>query len=605
MRVHAVGRRPLTRLVLCVALVVLLALLFSGSLAWCWTEAASLLELNGPMRLTDADAAHAMWHVLIRGGWSSPASAFPTRAERATAPGAWAYGLTGGCVVALSIRGGLGLHRRMRTWRAGSPLGKEQRTVARHAVDRGWVRQRTWALPADLRRLWVPGPVSGRPYLGVIGKLPARTLAAELEVQPMVVAPPRAGKSSGFVVPWLLDHDGPALVLSTKRDIYEATAPYRRGLGRVWVYDPFGDRASAGFTPLVPARTWAGAIRAGEALASAAHPDQANAANEFWDKEAAAMLAPLLHAAALARDGMDELVRWLDARDFQSAVSVLQSSGAAAAAEQLEGVGRRDERNRETTVMSALNLLRAYRYPQVAACAHSDLTPERFLDGEANTIYVVAAGHDQEALRPVILALVAAIYEAAIVKARGLGALDPRLFILMDEAANIAPLRNLAAWLSQCGDHGIVIATIWQSIAQIDQRYGRAARDAICAASTAQVFLPPLVEPTSTGYLTELLGEEPVANASTSTGLSRHTLSIGHQKAGPSPWLRQIGRGRAILVYRDLPPAIVRAPGWFEDPRFGHYARLLASRHGASSLGRAPRSRECSGRRRLRGPELR
>ena len=104
------------------------------------------------------------------------------------------------------------------------------------------------------------------------------------------------------------------------------------------------------------------------------------------------------------------------------------------------------------------------------------------------------------------------------------GVLDPRLFILMDEAANIAPVRNLAPWLSQCGDHGIVIATIWQSIAQIDQRYGRAARDAICAASTAQVFIPPLAEPTSAGYLTELLGEEPVANASSSTGLARHTL---------------------------------------------------------------------------------
>jgi hypothetical protein len=115
--------------------------------------------------------------------------------------------------------------------------------------------------------------------------------------------------------------------------------------------------------------------------------------------------------------------------------------------------------------------------------------------------------------------------------------------------------RNLAPWLSQCGDHGIVIATIWQSIAQIDQRYGRAARDSICAASTAQVFIPPLAEPTSGGYLSELLGEEPVANVSSSTG--RHTLSAGHQKAGPAPWLRQIGRGRAILIYRDLPPAIV------------------------------------------------
>ena len=245
----------------------------------------------------------------------------------------------------------------------------------------------------------------------------------------MVVAPPRAGKSSGFVVPWLLDHQGPALVLSTKRDIYEATAPYRRSLGRVWVYDPFGDRKSAGFTPLVPART--GRARSARRSAGLGRtPGQQNAANEFWDKEAASMLAPLLHAAAIAGEGMSELVRWLDARDFTDAIACLKGAGASAAADQLEGVSRRDERNRETTVMSALNLLRAYRYPQVAARAVGDLTPERFLDGDANTIYVVAAGHDQDALRPVILALVAAMYEAAIVKARRNGVLDPRLFIL-------------------------------------------------------------------------------------------------------------------------------------------------------------------------------
>jgi type IV secretory pathway TraG/TraD family ATPase VirD4 len=567
------------RLLICTLGVLALAGLISGVLPWCWTQAARLISLQAPMRLPAGDAARTMWRLVTRGGWSTPYRAFPTAAERAAAPAAPAYVLVATCLLALLGWGGWSVYRRMRSWRAGSPLGKEQRTVARRAVDRGWLRQRTWAVPADLRRLWVAGPVSGRPYLGVIGRVPARTLAAEPEVQPMVVAPPRAGKSSGFVVPWLLDHDGPALVLSTKRDIYDATAPYRRGLGRVWAYDPFGDRSSAGFTPLVPARSWPGAIRAGEALASAAHPDSSNAANEFWDKEAASMLAPLLYAAAIAGESMSELVRWLDARDFTDAISCLKGAGASAAADQLEGVSRRDERNRETTVMSALNLLRAYRYPQVAACAVGDLTPERFLDGNANTIYVVAAGHDQDALRPVILALVAAMYEAAIVKARRHGALDPRLFILMDEAANIAPVRNLAPWLSQCGDHGIVIATIWQSIAQIDQRYGRAARDAICAASTAQVFIPPLAEPTSAGYLTQLLGEEPVANASTSTGLARHTLSVGHQKAGPSPWLRQIARGRAVLVYRDLPPAIVRAPGWFEDPRFSAYARLLAA-HG-------------------------
>ena len=56
--------------------------------------------------------------------------------------------------------------------------------------------------------------------------------------------------------------------------------------------------------------------------------------------------------------------------------------------------------------MSALNLLRAYRYPQVAARARRRISrPSGSSTGSANTIYVVAAGHDQDALRPVILAL--------------------------------------------------------------------------------------------------------------------------------------------------------------------------------------------------------
>ena len=263
MRVHAVGPRPTVRLLILATTVVVLAALVSGAAAWSWTQAARLISLEPPMWLPDRDAARAMWQLITHGGWSNPQTAFPTQGERASAPEAWAYATVAVLCLAFGARVGLMLHRLIRDWRSGSPLGKGQRTLARRAVDGGWIRQRTWALPNDLRRLWVPGPVSGRPYLGVIGRLPTRTLAAEHEVQPMVIAPPRSGKSTGFVIPWLLDHDGPALVLSTKRDIYEATAAHRGCIGRVWVYDPFGEQPSTGFTPLTPASTWAGAIRTG------------------------------------------------------------------------------------------------------------------------------------------------------------------------------------------------------------------------------------------------------------------------------------------------------------------------------------------------------
>jgi len=576
------ARHPRGRAAL-LALLVVLAGLWSGVAMWLWTQTALLLSLQAPVSLSLRTAGTAMWRLIGTGAWGDPASAYPTRIGDEL-PTAVAFIVAALVLIAAVGWAAWSVVRRLRRWGAGSPLGLEQIGVRRRAVERGWVRTRTWARPDDLRRLWVAGPVSGRPYLGWTGRAPARMLAAEPEVQPLVVAPPRAGKSTGFVIPWLFDHDGPALVLSTKRDVYDATVTHRQRLGRVWVYDPFGAGDSAGFTPLAAAREWTDALRTGEALAGAAHADEASAASRWWDQEASTLIAPLLHAAALRGEAMDRVLAWLDTRDFEPARQTLLAAGVGEAWEVLEGVARRDPRNRETTVMSAVNLLRAYRYPQVSRRAYADITPAAFLDGEANTIYVVASENDQRILLPAILALVSAIYQAAIDKARCTGPLNPRLFMLLDEAANIAPIRELAVWLSQCGDHGVVVATIWQSIAQIDHRYGRPTRDAILAAATAQLFLPPLADPTTTGYLNGLLGEEPVAQQSRQRGGGPGTLSVTQRPVASTPWLRQIERGRALLIYRDLPPAAVRAPGWFEDPRHAHHT----SRWSANGTVSAP-----------------
>lgn len=84
-RCLAVGHRPITRLLICAAGVVILAGFVSGMVGWCWTQIACLLELHSPMRLPLADAAGTVWRLLMRGGWSAPARAFPSTSERATA----------------------------------------------------------------------------------------------------------------------------------------------------------------------------------------------------------------------------------------------------------------------------------------------------------------------------------------------------------------------------------------------------------------------------------------------------------------------------------------------------------------------------------------
>jgi type IV secretion system protein VirD4 len=573
-RAQAPGRRRARRLLLGAMLAMLLTGLLSGVLLWLVAQTALLLSLHLPLDLSLSSSRAATLRLIFTGRWSNPASAFPSRAQRAAFPDPRAWAIALGVLGALPVLAVIAVWRMVRAWSSGSPLHHSQ--PIRWLRDSGLIRQRTWARPHDLRRLWVPGPVRGRPYLGWAGRTRPRMLACEPEVQTLLVAPPRVGKSSGFVIPWLLDHTGPALVLSVKRDVYDATVAYRQGLGRVWVYDPFGDQPTCSFTPLSAADTWEGALRGASALASAAHPDNANAASEFWDREAAILLAPLLHAATLTDQTIATVVQWLDMRDFAPADAYLQEIGADAAAAQLRSVLARDPRNRETTVMSASSLLRAYRYPRVTRPTKDELSAQAFFDGAPNTIYVVAAAHHQHDLQPVILALVSSIYETAIETSRRHGPFKPELYLLLDEAANIAPVCDLAPWLSQCGDHGITIATSWQSIAQIDERYGKPDRDAILAASTAQIFLPPLADPTTTEYVRSLLGEEPVSQASHGRRLGApETVSLSQQSVAPAPWLRQVQQGHALLVYRDLPPAILRTPGWYQDPRFAAYQQYV------------------------------
>lgn len=572
-RTQAPSRRRPLRLLTSLCLALLLCAALSGVLTWVVAQTSLLLTLHLPIHLSLADARAATFRILLTARWASPASAFPRHVQRLAIPGVhtWLAALALLAVLALALI--WGLLRKTRRFTTGSPLALP--LPWRLFRDAGLIPQRTWARPHDLRRLWVPSPVPGRPFLGWIGRAPARMLAAEPEIQTLLVAPPRSGKSTGFVIPWLLDHTGPALVLSTKLDIHDATVAYRAGLGRVWVYDPFGP-STCSFTPLATAHTWEGALRAAASLACAAHPDNATAASEFWDREAAVLLAPLLHAAAIASDTIATVLHWLDTRDFAPPAAHLDAIGATPAASQLTGILARDARNRETTVMSAASLLRAYRYPRVTRASRDILTPAAFFDGSPNTIYVVAAAHHQRDLQPLILALVTSIYETAIEHSRVHGPFSPELYLLLDEAANIAPVRDLAPWLSQCGDHGITISTSWQSVAQIDERYGKAERDAILAASTAQLFLPPLADPTTTEYIAKLLGDEPVSQASHARRLgSQETLSVSEQRVAGASWLRQVQSENALLIYRDLPPAMVRAPRWYKDPRFERYREFV------------------------------
>jgi type IV secretion system protein VirD4 len=508
-------------------------------LAWLLPAFATLAHARAWPELNAGEAIAGTGRVIAEGRLSDPRRAYPPRARRAMPTGR-SWWLAAGAPLALMLGAGLIGWRRLDPLRARTLLG-------RRGYDPRGADPREWARPRDLGALVVRGRQPGR---FTLGRLDRRLLASDGEAHVAVIAPTRSGKTTRCVVPWLLEHDGPAIVASVKRDVLAETISWRRRLGPVHVWDP-GAPDCAGWTPLEGCAHWGHALRQGLWLADAVDHAEHGAAR-FWNQEAAKLLSPLLHAAALNATSIEAVIAWLDTQAVDEPAEILDAAGASAARRQLHAVAGLDPRNRGTTYMSAGSLLAAYRHPDVRASARPELTPDRFLDGGTPTLYICSPERRQRELAPLVVALLSGMLEAAAVRATTQGALSPTLRILLDEAANIAPLSHLPQHLSQAAAHGVRIATVWQSLAQARERYHDGA-DSILANSTAKLFMGPITDTTTRSYVEQLLGHEP----------QQHDDHKIWRPKAPAQALQQLGQDRALLVSGNLPPAIVRLHGYW------------------------------------------
>ena len=160
------------------------------------------------------------------------------------------------------------------------------------------------------------GPAPAGLYLGQGRHGP---VLAGPEHHALVLGPPRAGKTTRILVPNLCRHPGPAVVTSTKRDVLAATITTRSRLGTCWYWDPSGTTIPPpgvrplAWSPTLGCEVWDHAVARAHILAAAARPDR-SAGEAHWVERAEALLAPLLHAAALADGDLATVLSWLHRR---------------------------------------------------------------------------------------------------------------------------------------------------------------------------------------------------------------------------------------------------------------------------------------------------
>jgi type IV secretion system protein VirD4 len=628
---------------------------FGVAVTTVWCGAALAAAATGHAGAVPLDrAGQALIH--LPGHLSDPAAAWPSPVDEAL-PAAVVYWA---CQVLVTGVAGTGGFLFWRLWRyVGSdgprPFGVE--------AEAGFAQRK-----ADLARVTVDTPTPGRV---TVGRCRGQLVATELDASLAVVGPSGCGKTAGFAIPALLEWDGPVIATSVKSDLIDATIAHRsRGEADVWVYDPTGCTGlpAARWSPLDACRTWAGAMRVAAWMAEAAQPRNDTLADaDYWYSQARKGLAPYLHAAAVTKQSMGTVIRWIDTQDedevaqaLYTAARVDPETGEIRVAE----VGARFERLREASIEVARDLLRknadpdlatkpfekwpdswrarvenatqlewmlenapkaktdplaplnaakalwgkeprlkgsvfatienvlaGWADPAVTASADgNDIDLDRWLAGN-NTLYVVATPHEQARLRPVLTVLIQqAVRRAYDTAAANKGRLPRPCLVLLDEAGNISPLRDLPAYASTARSHAITLVTIWQDLAQIRAIYNDRART-VLNNHRAKLFGSGIADADTLDYVSKLLGDEARTERNLSADLAGDRRSISehrtYRRTASADVIRRIPPGDGVLIYGADLPAHVRLRPWFDDPTLRRAGGVDASPAERKGLRRA------------------
>jgi type IV secretion system protein VirD4 len=559
----------------------------ASGLVWATGQLAGLVFGHTWLHLDPADVASMLGSLPHHLG--DPAMAWPAPAQRALPGPAGMYGaFTATTAGAAGVAGGV-----MRLWqRAG--LGNPTAPGAR--VKRPAAGSATWATPRELRPLRVRRPEPGRVILGRTSGLAGPLLAGEDCHSVLVFGPPDSFKTTGLVIPAILEWTGPVLATSVKPDVIKATRSHRERRGEVVVLDPLGTSGlpSARWTPLAACGTWAGAQQIAEVIAHTADHDPraiATADHKYWKTLGTKLLAPLLFAAALDGRSMTDVLRWIDLRDDNEVTKLLGDSEVDGAITAWEASQSRTDKARDSVYGTAEDLLAIYADQRVQAFTSGhDLQEAAFLQGD-NTLYLYAPVHEQRRLRPLFETVTMQLVRVAQEQAARSpdGKLDPRFLCALDEAGNVAALELLPEWATTGRGQGIQLLSVWHDQAQLIHRYGDRAAT-ILNGHRAKVFLSGLADVGALELGSRLIGDQAVVETNYATdtqGRVSASQATSYRPLVPLEELRRLHPGEGVVIYGHLRPARIQVRPHFTAREQRWRARL--ERHAAQQQTRQAR----------------
>ncbi len=312
----------------------------------------------------------------------------------------------------------------------------------------------------------------------------------------------------------------------------------------------------------------------------AARPGGRRGESAHWTERAEALLAPLLHAGYLAGTGIETVLRWVLRQDLEGPQAVVAGHGVDTASDVLIGIGATDPREQSGIWSSAAGILAAYRSDAVLDNSAAVNFDPAALIGTSDTVYVCAPARHQELVAPIVVAFVEQA-RAGCYAAWSAPVSRPPLSLVLDELANIAPMPDLPALVSEGGSQGVLTLACLQDLSQARVRWGPAA-DGFLSLFGTKIVLPGIGDLSTLDLVSRLGGEIDVPARSVSRapwwtaqgGAESVTWSRHRQRRLPIEAVSQQRPGTAILLAGAQPPQQVMLRPWWSLDHF-RSARMM------------------------------
>jgi type IV secretion system protein VirD4 len=411
----------------------------------------------------------------------------------------------------------------------------------------------------------------------------------------LTVAPTRAGKGVGCVIPNLLTYPGSVVVTDPKGENYAITARRRRDelAQHVHAFDPFGvieQKSRAKYNPLsLIDVTRADAHDDAWMLADMlVVPDGRSGEEHFWDEEARGLLQGLIlyvAATAAAEDRHLATVRELLTRPrdrFKAVIDAMAATTAvrgliARAAARLQQKAVRERSGVVSTAQSHTHFLDS---AQIGAALESSHLSMADLKRRRISVYLILPPDRIDTYRRWLRLMIGCAVHAMTREPRRA---DDRVLFMLDEFAQLGRMRPVERGITLVGGFGATFWLLVQDLAQLRRVYPDSWGTLVANADVLQVF--GVNDWETAEHLSKLTGEATVVveSESESRGVTHGRLGQRQEGEGRSrsergrrlltaDEVRRLAPGRVLLFVKGCGPIDARRIDYRDDAAFAGMA---------------------------------